>query len=90
MLTSEQAFQYRKTLLEEIHDLCFHGNGGFTYSEVYSLPIGRRKFHIQKISDYFKKQNEQINKPNTDNQKSDYELFKSRMQGDVFNVKKAR
>lgn len=89
MLTSEQAFQYRKSFLEEVHDLCFHGQGGFTYHDVYSLPILRRKFHLKRVADHYEQQRRQMEKP-TEDAKSNYELFKSRMQGDVFNVKKAR
>jgi hypothetical protein len=45
--------------MTEIHDLVYHGNGGFIYSEVYNMPIQIRKFHIRKINDYIEKQNEQ-------------------------------
>lgn len=45
--------------MSEIHDLVYHGNGGFIYSEVYNMPIQMRKFHIRKINDYIEKQNEQ-------------------------------
>jgi len=53
-LTSE----YRGHLFTQIHDLVYHGNGGFIHSEVYNMPIWMRKFHIQKISEYNKKQQE--------------------------------
>ena len=45
--------------MTEIHDLVYHGNGGFIYSEVYNMPIQIRKFHIRKINDYIEKQNEE-------------------------------
>lgn len=48
--------------MSEIHDLVYHGNGGFIYSEVYNMPIQTRKFHIRKINDYIEKQNEQYEK----------------------------
>jgi hypothetical protein len=63
--------------MSEIHDLVYHGNGGFTYNDVYNMPIQYRKYHIRKINDYIEKQNEEyenargnktikntVNKPN--------------------------
>ena len=51
---------YRNILFTQIHDLVFHGGGGFKHSEVYNMPIWMRKFHIEKISEFNKKQNEEI------------------------------
>ena len=53
---------YRNILFTQIHDLVFHGGGGFKHSEVYNMPIWMRKFHIEKISEFNKKQNEEIEK----------------------------
>ena len=47
---------YRKQIFTQIHDLVFHGNGGFIHSEVYNMPIWLRKFHIQSINDFNEKQ----------------------------------
>ena len=51
--------QYRKHIFDQIHDLVFHGGGGFQYYDVYNMPIWLRTFHTQKISDFNKKQNEE-------------------------------
>jgi hypothetical protein len=40
----------------------YHGQGGFIYSEVYNMPIHLRRFHIKKIDEYNKKQNEEYEK----------------------------
>ena len=40
----------------------FHGGGGFKHSEVYNMPIWMRRFHIDQINQYHKKQNEEIEK----------------------------
>jgi len=53
---------YRQLLYTEIHDLVFHGGGGFKHSEVYDMPIWMRRFHIDRINEYNKKQNEEIEK----------------------------
>ena len=51
--------QYRKLIFDQVHDLVFHGGGGFQYYDVYNMPIWLRTFHTQKISDFNKKQNEE-------------------------------
>ena len=48
-----------------MHDLVFHGGGGFQYSDVYNMPIWLRIFNINKISEYNKKQNEEMKKQNS-------------------------
>ena len=40
----------------------FHGGGGFLHSEVYNMPIWLRRFHIQKISEHNKEENERMKK----------------------------
>ena len=45
-----------------MHDLVYHGGGGFIHSEVYNMPTWLRRFHIQKINEWNKKQNEEIEK----------------------------
>jgi len=57
-LTSE----YRSLLFTQIHDLVYHGGGGFIHSEVYNMPIWMRRYHIQKINEYNIKQQEEIDK----------------------------
>ena len=34
----------------EVHDLTYHGGGGFTYSEVYNMPIYLRRYSIRRIN----------------------------------------
>lgn len=41
----------------EIFSLCYHGNGGFTWEEVYNLPIFLRRFYIQQINKTIEAQN---------------------------------
>ena len=42
--------EYKLGLHEEIFSLCDYGKGGFTWEEVYSLPIHLRRYYIQQIS----------------------------------------
>jgi len=62
--------KYRANLFTQIHDLVFHGGGGFKHSEVYNMPIWMRRYHIQKINEYNKKQNEEIEKSKKGNSSS--------------------
>ena len=45
-----------------MHDLVYHGGGGFLHSEVYNMPTWLRRFHISKINDFIEKQNEEQRK----------------------------
>ena len=54
--------KYRGLLFTQIHDLVYHGGGGFIHSEVYNMPVWMRRYHIQKINEYNKKQQEEAEK----------------------------
>ena len=49
---------YKNILLEEIHTLCYFGNGGFTHDDVYNMPIRYRHYHLKKINEYMEMQEE--------------------------------
>ena len=51
-------------LFSEIHEIVFHGQGGYDYSTVYNIPLWLRKFTFGKIQDYYTKQNEQVKAAN--------------------------
>jgi hypothetical protein len=40
----------------------YHGGGGFIHSEVYNMPIWLRTFHVKKINEFHKEENEKISK----------------------------
>tara|TARA_R110000796_G_scaffold252218_1_gene385650 strand:+ start:836 stop:1087 length:252 start_codon:yes stop_codon:yes gene_type:complete len=42
-----------------IHDIVFHGNGGFDYHTIYNMPNWLRKFTFKEIQDHFNKVNDQ-------------------------------
>jgi hypothetical protein len=44
--------------MAEVHDLIYHGRGGFPYDTVYNMPIVYRRYHIQKIQEYLDKKAE--------------------------------
>jgi len=43
--------EYKISLHEEIFNLCYYSNGGFTHSEIYSMPVYLRRFYIKKLVD---------------------------------------
>ena len=53
---------YKNVVHQQIHDLVFHGGGGFKHSEVYNMPIWMRKFHIKTIQKHLDDQEEQRKK----------------------------
>lgn len=58
-LTPSEARDYRVNLFSQIHDIIFHGNGGFDYMTVYNMPLWLRKFTFNKINAYFAEQNKE-------------------------------
>jgi len=53
---------YTKTLHEEIFSLVFHGNGGFTHSDVYNMPVRLRRFYLKILIDIKKKEADEYKK----------------------------
>lgn len=51
------ALDYKLGLHEEIFSLCYYGKGGFTWEEVYNLPIHLRRYYIQQISKAIEERN---------------------------------
>ena len=41
--------------MTEIFELTYHGGGGFTYSEVWNMPVPHRRFNLKKIKEYLDK-----------------------------------
>lgn len=58
-LTSNSAKKYRTTFLTQIHEICFYGQGGYSWTEVYAMPLWLRKFTYGKIKEHYDKQAEQ-------------------------------
>jgi hypothetical protein len=52
---------YKNQLHTQIWELLQYGNG-FTWSEVYTMPIALRKFYFNKLVELKKKESEEIKK----------------------------
>ena len=59
-LTPTSAKQHRIQFLTQIHEICFHGQGGYSWTEVYEMPLWLRKFVYQKVKEHYDKQAKQI------------------------------
>ena len=56
---------YTKSLYEELFFLVFQGGGGFTFSDVYNLPLHIRRMYVHQLVEIKKKEQEQIAKSNS-------------------------
>ena len=59
-LTLNKVPEVRAGIFSQIHDICFHGQGGYSWETVYSMPVWLRNFTFSKIESYNKKQKEHI------------------------------
>ena len=59
-LTSDIAPQARAAVFTQIHEICFHGKGGYDWNTVYDMPIWLRRFTHNKINEFYSQQKEQI------------------------------
>ena len=50
---------HRFGIFNQIHEIVYHGNGGYSWVEVYNMPIWLRNFTFNKIKDFHEKQNKQ-------------------------------
>ena len=46
------SLDYRLYLFNQIHDIVFHGGGGYDYDTIYNMPIWLRKFTFSKLKEY--------------------------------------
>jgi len=67
---------YRNILFTQIHDLVYHGGGGFKHTEVYNMPTWMRLFHIQKINEFNEKQQKEIDKVKGNEQIGDGQIHR--------------
>jgi len=49
--------QYRKYIFDQIHQIVFHGKGGYSFTDVYELPIHLRKYIFHTLKEHYEKEN---------------------------------
>jgi len=57
-LTSNTAPIARSNLFTQIHEIVFHGKGGYDWDTIYNMPRWLRQFTFNKINDFYKKESE--------------------------------
>lgn len=55
--------EHRKYVLDQVHQIVFHGQGGYSFADVYQLPIHLRKYIFHKIKQHYDEQNNQNDDP---------------------------
>ena len=66
-LTIDLAKKNQIGLYKQIHQICFHGKGGYDWNTIYNLPIYLRKFIFNEIREFYeeeKRQTEKAQDPN--------------------------
>jgi len=57
-----------------MHEILFHGQGGYSYDVIYNMPVWLRNFTYNKLKSHYDKIN---NQENTNNVKKSIENMKS-------------
>jgi hypothetical protein len=67
-LTINTALHSRRNLFKQIHEIVFHGKGGYDWETIYNMPVWLRKFTFNEINEFYKTEHESYKKssnPNT-------------------------
>lgn len=64
-LTLNTISQHRLNLFNQIHEIVFHGKGGYTWETVYNMPVWLRKFTFNKIKDFYEEESKSYKKANS-------------------------
>ena len=60
-LTFDNTSEFRLSIFNQIHEIVFHGQGGYSYDIVYDMPIWLRIYTFNKLKDYFQQSNKNSN-----------------------------
>ena len=63
-LTTDIIPEIRKKIFTQIHEIVFHGKGGYDWATVYNMPIWLRKFTFSRIDEFYKKEDETVENKN--------------------------
>ena len=48
---------YRASIFKQIHEIVFHGNGGYDWGTIYNMPIWLRNFTFNQINNSYTEKN---------------------------------
>lgn len=49
-------------MFSQIHEITFHGKGGYDWETIYNMPIWLRRFTFEKIKEHYDKEREEAEK----------------------------
>lgn len=59
-LTSNTAAEFKKLVFDQIHQIVFHGKGGYDWGTVYNMPIWLRKYTFSEIKRHYEEEKQAI------------------------------
>ena len=59
-LTSDNTPQARAFLFNQIHQIVFHGNGGYDWNTVYNMPLWLRRWTFNEIKKFYEEEKEAV------------------------------
>jgi hypothetical protein len=62
-LTFNNINNFRLNIFNQIHEIVFHGKGGYDYNTVYNMPIWLRNYTFNKLKEWY---NQETKNPNED------------------------
>jgi len=54
--------EYRASLFSQLHDIVFHGKGGYSFGEIYEFPIWLRRYVHRSMIEFYENENKQAQK----------------------------
>lgn len=64
-----QVGEVKISIYKQIHQICFHGKGGYSWPVVYNMPIYLRRFIFSEIKQFYEEEKEAAKQqPNGNNQ----------------------
>ena len=64
-LTSESRAFFKKNIYDQIHEICFWGQGGYSWDEVYNLPVFIRNYIFNKLKKHYEEKDNVDDQGNT-------------------------
>lgn len=52
----------RISIFKEVHEIVFHGKGGYDWGTVYNMPVWLRRYTYNEISQFYQKEREEFEK----------------------------
>jgi hypothetical protein len=64
----EKVGEIKLSIYKQIHQICFHGKGGYSWPVVYNMPIYLRRFVFSEIKQFYEEEQKANSKQTSPNQ----------------------